>query len=322
VTLALGVDGGNSKTIAVLATADGSIVGSGRGGCTDLYNAASPAVAIEEIERVVRAALASADAQPSDVSVSAFSLAGVDWPEDFALMDEELTRRLALHRPPTILNDAVGAIRCGTEDGIGVAAVCGTGGVTGARGRDGQVFHLGFWPDGSGGGFMGDQALRAVWRAALGTGPQTTLTERALHRFGATDPIDLLHLFTRRGGLPESHRALLAPAVLDEAAAGDPVANGIARRAAVTLAGQARVAAERAGLAGSSYPLVLAGGVFRHPSDLIARLVAEGVPDGRPVRARFEPAIGALLTAFDGAGVAADVERLQASMPAAELFAT
>ena len=161
-------------------------------------------------------------------------------------MHEELTRRLALRRPPVILNDAVGAIRCGTNDGVGVAAVCGTGGVTGARGRDGEVFHLGFWPDGSGGGFMGDQALRAVWRAALGSGPQTTLTERALQRFGATDPIDLLHLFTRRGGLPESHRALLAPAVLDEAAAGDPVANGIARRAAVTLAGQSRVAAERA----------------------------------------------------------------------------
>ena len=37
----LGVDGGNTKTIALLALLDGTIVGSGRGGCGDIYAAGS-----------------------------------------------------------------------------------------------------------------------------------------------------------------------------------------------------------------------------------------------------------------------------------------
>src|SRR5256884_3691789 len=35
----LGVDGGNSKTIAIVAALDGTILGAGRGGCGDIYNA-------------------------------------------------------------------------------------------------------------------------------------------------------------------------------------------------------------------------------------------------------------------------------------------
>ncbi len=35
----LGVDGGNTKTIALVAALDGTILGAGRGGCGDIYNA-------------------------------------------------------------------------------------------------------------------------------------------------------------------------------------------------------------------------------------------------------------------------------------------
>ena len=35
----LAVDGGNTKTIAMVATADGAILGAAHGGCGDIYNA-------------------------------------------------------------------------------------------------------------------------------------------------------------------------------------------------------------------------------------------------------------------------------------------
>src|SRR5438105_4774145 len=35
----LGVDGGNTKTVALVAALDGTILGAGRGGCGDIYNA-------------------------------------------------------------------------------------------------------------------------------------------------------------------------------------------------------------------------------------------------------------------------------------------
>src|SRR6186997_1729601 len=108
-TYILGVDGGNTKTIALVARTDGTIVGAGRGGCGDIYGAAGPAGAIAEIERAVRAALAAAEAQPNMLAASAFSLAGADWPEDFALFEAELLQR-GFSRTLTVVNDALGAL--------------------------------------------------------------------------------------------------------------------------------------------------------------------------------------------------------------------
>jgi N-acetylglucosamine kinase-like BadF-type ATPase len=42
----LGVDGGNTKTIALVARSDGAIVGAGRAGCSDVYGAASEEAAL------------------------------------------------------------------------------------------------------------------------------------------------------------------------------------------------------------------------------------------------------------------------------------
>ena len=53
----LAVDGGNTKTIAVVADAGGHALGAGRGGCSDIYNAPTPADAIDAI--VAAAAIAS-----------------------------------------------------------------------------------------------------------------------------------------------------------------------------------------------------------------------------------------------------------------------
>ena len=84
----LGVDGGNTKTLALVARADGVIVGTGRAGCGDIYGAGSPAAAIAEIERAVDLALKEAGIQTAQLRASAFSLAGADWPEDFQLLED------------------------------------------------------------------------------------------------------------------------------------------------------------------------------------------------------------------------------------------
>jgi hypothetical protein len=83
----------------------------------------------------------------------------------------------------------------------------------------------------------------------------------------------------------------------------------------------ARVSAQRAGLEAPS-PVVLAGGLFRHRSDLLEQAIAEELPESEIVMARFEPAVGALLMAFDEHGIEPDVDRLVESIPSAELYAT
>jgi N-acetylglucosamine kinase-like BadF-type ATPase len=317
VTILLGVDGGNTKTRALVADADGTVLGSGSAGQGDIHNAADPEEALVEITRATAAALADAGVAGADVTAAAFSLAGADWPEDFAILRRELRARLGLADEPQIVNDAVGALRCGTDDMVGVSTVIGTYAAVAGRNRDGLLFHLGFWPESTGAHALGSEALVAVWRYMLRLAPATTLTGRALSRWGCDDETELLHAFTRIGDhLPESERAGFAEAVLDEAEAGDEVARGIVERIGTRMGDYARVCAERTGQLGSPFPLVLGGGVLKHPSSLLCSHVLDRVPDAHPVYAQVDPVVGAVLIAADGLGLRPEPARLQ-SPPAA-----
>ena len=65
--LLLGVDGGNSKTIALLARRDGSIVGAGRAGACDHYVEPRPGAAYAEIAKAITTALEAAGAVLSQI---------------------------------------------------------------------------------------------------------------------------------------------------------------------------------------------------------------------------------------------------------------
>jgi N-acetylglucosamine kinase-like BadF-type ATPase len=314
-TLLLGVDGGNTKTVALIVRDDGTAVGVGRGGCADIHNTPSPDDGLDEIAKACAQALERAGASTADLAAAAFSLAGADWPEDFDVIRDGLEARLGGVPELRVVNDAIGALRSGTGDAVGVAAVCGTGGAIGARNRRGEVFHLGFWPDGTGAVTLGSEGLAAVWRAALDVGPETSLTARALARWGCDEPISLLHAFTRieDRGDERFDRSRFAPAVLDAATEGDAVARAIVETTGGRLGDYARVCAERTGQLGEPFPLVLTGGVFRHPSPLLRRAILGRVPDAEPVYPDLEPVGGAVLLAADRAGAHPDLDRLRAA---------
>ncbi len=310
----LGVDGGNTKTIAVVAAAGEGVLGVGRAGCGDIYGAASPAAALEEIAAAMAGALAAAGVSADALEAAAFSLAGADWPEDFALLERELPSRLGLAAVPLVVNDALGALRSGAPDWEGVAVVAGTFNAIGARRADGRLFHIGFWPDGAGGRDLARDGLRAVYRAALDLGPPTALLERALSLYGAADGVDLLHGFTRRGGLQAADQDRLAPVVLETAGDGDPVARSIVAAKGRILGEQARLCAARAGLPLEGTRVVLTGRVLQHPSPLLADAVMAELPGAVAVRHGAPPVLGAVLLAFDRAGRSADADALAAEL--------
>jgi hypothetical protein len=51
---------------------------------------------------------------------------------------------------------------------------------------------------------------------------------------------------------------------------------------------------------------VLTGGVFHNPSAVLADAIMANVPQGDPVQLHHAPVIGALLLAFDEAGIDPD----------------
>lgn len=322
----LAIDGGNSKTVAVVADAEGAILGAGRAGCGDIHGARAagrpddPESGLREVAAAARTALDAAGASGADVLGATFALAGADWPEDADLYRRELSHRLGLAVTPVVVNDCIGVLRAGTPDAVGVAIVVGTYAAIGGRNAAGAVHHHGFWPDALGARGLGAAALRAVHRAALELDPPTPLTARALAAFGAQTPDDLLHRFTRTDGLGAEAAARLAPAVLDEAAGGDPVAAAIVDQQVTQLVEAATVSARRLGLE-QGYALVLGGGVLRHPSRLLVRAIGRRMPQTALTTAGDEPVVGALRLALDAAGARVDPVRLAATLPGLAFFA-
>jgi N-acetylglucosamine kinase-like BadF-type ATPase len=333
----LGVDGGNSKTIALVVALDGTILGAGRGGCGDIYNAPvegtiwpdSVAAAIANIEYAVKMALQVAQVKAADLVTAVFNMAGADWPEDFALLETAMKGR-EYGRRLTVQNDAMGVLHAGVADNVGVSVICGTGGATGARGPDGRTWHSSMWQNQVQGSFeMSRKAFDAVIRSELGIEPPTTLKQRFLDYFGLDSVEEMLHLFTGRVQRPAKQLDGLTRFLLDEAEMGDVVAHQIVQEHGRALGNYAVVAARFVGLEGTPFSLVLAGGVLRHPSTLLANTIVERVqltsPEVRPTRCRFEPIVGVLFSALEAAGMTIDdalLERLVPTLPSSELFAT
>lgn len=327
-SLVLGVDGGNSKTLALVSQIDGTILGCGRGGCGDIYGAVSEEAALAAIDQAVGAALQIAGAQRKDLAVGGFSLAGADWPEDIAHLGRAMRER-AYGREVAVVNDAVGALWAGSPSGVGVAVNLGTGSAIAARAADGRAWHGSFWLEDMGAGTLGTRALRAVYRAELGIDPPTTLAGKLTAFYSQETVEDLLHLFTARLGKHPRNVAQLARILLDTADEGDPAAQRLIREAAALLGDYALVAVRKVGLAGTPFPLVLAGGVVRHPSHLLPEALLRRVQSAEPgayaTASKLEPVGGALILALETLGTPANeavLDRMAASMPGPAFFAT
>ena len=302
----LAVDGGNTKSIAVVTDRDGHVLAAAHGGCTDIYGATSLSAAHDELEAIVGSALATAHATPDDIAAAVFSLAGADWPEDLLVNAAMVRDRLGM-REALVVNDAIGGLRSGTVDGVGVAVICGTFNAVGSRNRAGDVFHLGFWPDRTGAVDLSTEALRAVYRHALGLGPATALHDQVLALFGEGDAEALLHAFTRREGrLGRSDLVRIGPVLLDTADQGDPVARSIVCAAGRALGGQARCAADRLGLSLDGLPVVVSGGVLQHPSTLIVDEIMASLPGAVAIRPSEPPIVGVMMMARDRLGLDSD----------------
>jgi N-acetylglucosamine kinase-like BadF-type ATPase len=326
--LLLGVDGGNTKTIALVARRDGTVLGAGRVlACSDIH-ATTPETAMAVVTGAVDEALSAAGIAVADASyvASGFSMAGADWPEDI-----ELLRALLGSTWPNavVVNDAIGALRAAIPEGPGVTVVAGTGTATGARGPDGRTWHTSFWQEPQAARDLGERTLRAVYRADLGIDPPTALTRRVLDALGARDVESILHRRTMRGPGRWREPDALAALLLDAADAGDPTAVAIVRGHGAALGAYALAAARRVGIRDEPFGLALTGGVFRHAGrelrDATVAAVRAGASLVEEVRPSLEPVAGALLLAFDVAGIeitSAIDERLRATLPAGALFET
>jgi N-acetylglucosamine kinase-like BadF-type ATPase len=270
--LILGIDGGGSKTLALLATADGEILGRGLAG-TSNYQSVGVDGAFAGLDTSIAAAFDDAYVDPQPLAAIGLGLAGVDRPEDHALV-LGWAREKHPGVPVVIANDAQIVLAAGTPDGWGVAVICGTGSIVYGSSAAGDTARAGGWGhimgDEGSGYAIGQAALRAVMQAHDGRGPVTTLTHAVLDHWQLASPPDLVGQ-VYRASLAPSDIAGLAPVVAQAAEAGDTVATAIIQHAAAELARAVQAVVRRLRLA-SPVPCALAGGLLLNSPALRAAL--------------------------------------------------
>lgn len=302
----LAVDGGNSKVDVALVAADGAVLGAARGGGASFTPGEmqeSVATLVETARHACLDAGGDADDRPL-AHTGSLCLAGADLPVDDRRLLRAL-RPLRLAERLRLRNDTFAVLRAGTERSWGIGVVCGTGmncSAIAPNGRTVRFAALGeISGDGGGGGWLGQQAVRAAVRGHDGRDRHTVLEREVPCFLGLRTLLAVLEA-VQTGDLDE-YVALLAPLVFRCAAEGDAVAQGIVDRQADEVVAMVASAARRLHMVRRDVDVVLGGGLIRAGDGSFLRRIQAGiryvVPAARSKPLDVPPLVGAALLGLD-----------------------
>jgi len=307
----LAIDGGASKTDAVLVAPDGTVLGRARGGPSNHQmvglDAALDALGEVIADTVAHAGLADPPFPLCPVGV--YCLAGIDLPVD----EERLVPSISLRGwtgSHIVRNDTFAVMRSGTTSTWGIGVVCGTGLNCAGVGPHGNSVRFPALAELSGdfapgGSWLGVRALGLALRACDGRGPPTMLTERVPAHLKLADAEAVLTaVYT--GELSYGRLFELAPVLLGAAADGDAPSREAADSLADEVALFAAAAISRLGVENDAVEVVLGGGIFKTEDEGFHARVAAGIhavaPNALLIRLSAPPVLGAALLGLDAIG--------------------
>lgn len=296
----LGVDGGTTKTIAMIADAHGQVLAAARGGGSN-WMGEDVEIPMEVVADTVREALRKAGIDGNEIEMGVFTLAGADWPEDLTRREENLSRA-GICKRLTVKNDAFGGLRAGLTSPYGMVLAVGTGMNAAVITPTGQEWAFGYYETSGGASSIAKEAFTALLRAEDGRGKPTELTVLILARLGFSTVEAMLRAFVLQQVDTRRFYAI-TPLVFEAAFHGDVVATEILTRMGKDLAEYVTAMARRFDMCKLAFDVVLAGSVFKGVGpvmiDTLTQEIHNTVPLARIVRARYEPVIGSVLLAYD-----------------------
>ena len=304
-TYVLGVDGGNSKTVAALADHTGHVVGAGRSGGSNHQSAGGLGNAMAQVRRAVDQASERVGIELAEIDAAYYCLAGADFPEDFALLRPAL-ESLGPTRCVGLDNDSLAILYAGTTNPNAVAVCWGAG--TNAVGRNAEGGQIRLpaigWKSGDWGGGheLAHETVRLVARAHDGRGCPTILSDFVLEELGVPDADEMIRTLYLGSEQPETGRVDLhriTPLLFRAATLGDAVACDLVRRAGEEVAITAIALLRRLDLVDRSADVVLGGSVFKAEGplfiDTVRERLAHAAPSAQIILLDVEPVIGTIL---------------------------
>src|SRR4051812_30468355 len=264
----LGVDGGASKTAALVTDESGKALGTGVAGPSNHLRVGIETAA-RNIERAVNKAVVAADVATREIVWAYCGIAGADHPAH----RQEVVDSLSVFFPRgnfTVDNDARIALTGAIGFGPGVVVIAGTGSVAVGRNAAGEEARAGGWgpiigDEGSGYG-IARAGLAAILRAHDGRGPATKMTQILKERYDMK-PEDLPP-FVYATTTQTDDIARFGKLVMEAAQEGDATAADILQRSGGELADAVLAVARRLQLLAGAFPVAYVGGAF-HAGDAL-----------------------------------------------------
>lgn len=266
----LAVEGGGSKTTALLTDLEGNPAGRGFGPGSN-PNAVGAEAAYKAIAMAIDGALINASGrvpegsewQRTGIAAAALGLAGIDGPDDEARL-KAWVRGQQLAERFVVVNDSELVVAAGTPEGWGVALISGVGSVCLARSPQGRTLRVGGW-----GHLLGDEgsgyrlaieALRLATQTVDGRASADALLRAILRHWSLPDASALIR-HVHAPGVTPADIAGAASVVVTLAASGDAAARMLLDQSVKDLARQVDTAIRKLGL--DRPPLALAGSHLR-----------------------------------------------------------
>jgi N-acetylglucosamine kinase-like BadF-type ATPase len=313
--LILAVDGGQTSTKSLLATADGRVISAGLGGPSDHFHITG---GVEKnraaIHCAVQSALAAAGSDSSEVAAITLGLTGLPPEGEARDVVYEIVREVVRPEQVTLVADYVTNLTGASGGKPGVVLIAGGGaigyGVTSA-GRTAIAGGYGYLLGDEGSAFkIGIAAIRAATFANDLRGPQTRLNQLVCEYF-EIDSIRKVTQIVYKAGFSRDRISLLTPIVAQAAAEGDEEARRIIADAGHSIGLIGLGIIRQLFQPGDHVEVYRTGGVFNIGNPIIDQLndtLYEGWPGAVSCAPRFQPVVGGLILSARSLGIEPDAE--------------
>ena len=273
--LFLGIDGGGTKTNAVIMNVSKEVLAEGEAGPSNPLRVGVE-TAVSNIIRATEDACDRGGLIATDISAATLGLAGVRRRDIKERVKESFCKRLNI-KNTTVVTDAEIALFGTTHGKPGLVVIAGTGSICLGRNEKGEMAISGGWGplagDEGGGAGIAQTALHTVAKASDGRGRKTSLTERAAEYFRASGPENLI-VAIYSPQVDNLRIAGFARLVVEAAIDGDAVAKDILKDAGRELGLAANAVIQKLGLQQSKVPIGCVGSVF-NAGDLLTQPMLE-----------------------------------------------
>jgi N-acetylglucosamine kinase-like BadF-type ATPase len=306
----LGIDGGGTKTLGLIANLNGRPLFGTAGGPSNPQVIGFQKASLVVL-KVVQECCRRARVQAKDLKAVVVGLAGAGRESDRRRAEIEILKVARKKKLPLknlrVESDARIALEGALGGRSGIVLMSGTGSIGVAKDQNGDIHRVGGWGrviGDEGSGFaIGRAALAAVARALDGRGQATVLTGLAAKGFGLSNPQRIVSKIYQDHFDP----SLVAPLVLKAAERGDNVSREILDDATLELVHHVRVLLAKLKRRkkprnGQRTPLVFLGGMLSR-SNYLSRTLKKKIRSAFPMvdirPPHRNPAYGGVLLALE-----------------------